>query len=160
MVTELLEFFENIMQRRLELEPEDDSDADPSEEGKLKAAFEPVISSAIVFCGFVLLGTSFFTLYPGENKTAGQGIYMSLITLSTVGFGAFTPTTHGGMVFGAFWMLFGVASLASLVSSRAAFAMALMNFDDDSEDDEEKRRPARTTNIAAAAHEAGLKVQK
>jgi len=66
---------------------------------------------------WVLVGVAFFTSYPGENKTVFQGIYMSIITLSTVGFGAFTPVTEGGMVFGAFWMLFGSISLVALIGA-------------------------------------------
>lgn len=98
----------------------------------------PMIHSAIAFSFFALVGATFFVWFPGENKTPLQAVYMSLITLSTVGFGAFTPNTHGGMVFSAFWMLFGVASLASLVSSRAAFALALRKYEADVDDLSEK----------------------
>jgi len=94
----------------------------------------PMIHSAIAFSFFAMVGATFFVMFPGENKTPLQAVYMSLITLSTVGFGAFTPNTHGGMVFAAFWMLFGVASLASLVSSRAAFALALRRYEADVDD--------------------------
>merc|ERR1712032_237470 len=93
--------------------------------GALRAAFLPVIYSSTVFCCFLVGGAAFFVLYPGEEKTLAQAVYMSLITLSTVGFGAFTPSTHAGMVIGAFWMLFGTASLVAVVTSRAAFSMAL-----------------------------------
>jgi len=50
-----------------------------------------------------------------EGKTYLMAIYMSVITLTTVGFGDVTPTTHGGMWFSVPWMLFGVASFANLV---------------------------------------------
>jgi len=59
----------------------------------------------------------FFSNYPGEQKTMFQALYMSVITLSTVGLGAFTPLTEGGMIFGAFFMLFGSAALVSSVSN-------------------------------------------
>jgi len=95
----------------------------------------PMMHSVLAFTFFAVVGATFFVMFPGENKTPLQAVYMSLITLSTVGFGAFTPTTHGGMVFSAFWMLFGVASLASLVSSRAAFALALRKYEAGIEDD-------------------------
>lgn len=55
--------------------------------------------------------------YPGEGKTWFQAVYMSVITLSTVGFGAFTPNTTGGMVFAAFWMIFGSAALVGVVGA-------------------------------------------
>lgn len=137
---------------------------------RVRAAVAPMLANALFFLFFAGVGVAFFVLYPGENKTVLQGVYMSLITLSTVGFGAFTPVTHGGMVFGAFWMLFGVASLASLVSARAAFALALRKLVDRDESneadyftsDDESARGSReqTRNIAGGmacvAHNAGL----
>merc|ERR1719379_1078577 len=85
----------------------------------------PVVGSLTSFFVFVAIGTCFFHFFPGEGKTVGQGIYMSIITLTTVGFGAFTPVTQGGMVFGAFWMLFGVAALGAAVASLTAWTVAL-----------------------------------
>lgn len=66
---------------------------------------------------FVVLGVAFYANYPGEDKTMFQSIYYSIITLSTVGFGAFTALTPGGKAFGAFWMLFGSFSLLGLVGA-------------------------------------------
>jgi len=66
---------------------------------------------------FVVLGVAFYSNYPGEEKTIGQSVYFSIITLSTVGFGAFTALTPGGKAFGAFWMLFGSFSLLGLVGA-------------------------------------------
>jgi len=66
---------------------------------------------------FVGLGVAFYCNYPGEQKTIWQSTYFSIITLSTVGFGAFTALTPGGKAFGAFWMLFGSFSLLSLVGA-------------------------------------------
>lgn len=85
----------------------------------------PVIGAMATFFTFVLIGTLFFHFYPGEGKSLGEGVYMSIITLTTVGFGAFTPVTQGGMVFGAFWMLFGVAALGGAVASFTAWTVAL-----------------------------------
>jgi len=66
---------------------------------------------------FVALGVAFYANYPGEDKTVFQSIYFSIITLSTVGCGAFTALTPGGKAFGAFWMLFGSFSLLGLVGA-------------------------------------------
>jgi len=66
---------------------------------------------------FVALGVAFYSNYPGEEKTIWQSVYYSIITLSTVGFGAFTALTPGGKAFGAFWMLFGSFSLLGLVGA-------------------------------------------
>jgi len=74
---------------------------------------------------FVSLGIVFYSNFPGENKNVWQSFYFSIITLSTVGFGAFTPLTPGGMVFGAFWMLFGSFSLLGLVGAFTQLIYAL-----------------------------------
>lgn len=133
-VQELFEFFQTVIERRLGIDDDsDEADLDlecaATEEQRLKAAFEPVIYTSLMFCFFVAVGTAFFVYYPGEGKTLSQGVYMALMTLSTVGFGAFTPSTHAGMVFGAFWMVFGSASLVSVVTSRGAFSLALKHYE-------------------------------
>ena len=53
---------------------------------------------------------------------------MSIITLSTVGFGAFTSNTEAGKIFGAFWMLFGVAALGAVIATLSTLLMALKDF--------------------------------
>merc|ERR1719343_678881 len=79
--------------------------------------YSTLLKSAAAFSVMVFIGALFWHYYPGEEKTWLQAVYMCVITLSTVGFGAFTATTPGGMVFGAFWMLFGVAALAGVIGS-------------------------------------------
>eukprot|EP00929_Paragymnodinium_shiwhaense_P110256 TRINITY_DN7710_c0_g1_i1.p1 TRINITY_DN7710_c0_g1~~TRINITY_DN7710_c0_g1_i1.p1 ORF type:complete len:381 (-),score=123.00 TRINITY_DN7710_c0_g1_i1:287-1429(-) len=95
----------------------------------ISIAAKPLVQSSVVFLTFVAIGVVFFSQYPGENKTIPQAIYMSFITLSSVGFGAFTPVTKAGMVFGAFWMLFGVSALAAVISSMGAFVAALKTWE-------------------------------
>lgn len=80
-------------------------------------SYMPTLTAGISLLFFVIAGILFFHLYPGEEKTWFQAAYMSAITLTTVGFGAFTANTTGGQVFGAFWMLFGVAAFASFVAA-------------------------------------------
>lgn len=92
-------------------------------------SFQPVLLSVTGFGACVLAGTLFFHLYPGEEKTVFQGIYMSTITLSTVGFGAFTPVTEVGMAFAAFWMVIGVGALGSVVGSFTAYMIARKKFE-------------------------------
>jgi len=83
------------------------------------------LNSCAVYAVFCVIGCTFFVNYPGEGRTVWQGIYMSIITLSTVGFGAFTPLTEGGKVFGAFWMLFGSAALVAVVGTFTELICAL-----------------------------------
>lgn len=95
----------------------------------LWVAAMPLMQSGAVFSFFLVIGVVFFSSYPGENKTVFQAVYMSFITLSSVGFGAFTPVTRVGMVFGAFWMLFGVSSLGAVISSTGAFVTAVKKWE-------------------------------
>lgn len=147
---------------QLEMEPE----SSPRTEGERRArhhvwiAAVPMMHSCLAFSFFAVVGATFFVMFPGENKTPLQAVYMSLITLSTVGFGAFTPSTHGGMVFSAFWMLFGVASLASLVSARAAFALALRKYEagiDDFSDRAEDNSASEASEEQSLAGSVGRK---
>jgi len=77
----------------------------------------PLLTSLAIFAVLDICWIVFFYTYPGEGKTIFQAIYMSVITLSTVGLGFFTPVTETGMIFGAFWMLFGTASLVSVIGN-------------------------------------------
>jgi len=64
-----------------------------------------------------VIGVLFFVYYPGEDKSLLEAVYMSVITLSTVGFGAITPQTEAGKVFASFWMVFGSATLVWVVGA-------------------------------------------
>jgi len=77
----------------------------------------PLIKSGTLFLFFCTVGVFFWHFFPGEGKTWLQAVYMSIITLSTVGFGFFNATTEGGKVFSAFWMMFGVATLAATIAA-------------------------------------------
>lgn len=90
-----------------------------------EASYLPVIASGGCVLFFFVCGVLFFHLYPGEEKSWFQAMYFSLITFSTVGFGAFTAVTVGGQVFAAFWMVFGVASFASFIGAFAELVMRL-----------------------------------
>jgi len=140
-LSDLVNSFENVVETRLSRtlsSPRtlDDAAAAAGHRQRLWAAFLPVVQSGTVYLCFVILGLMFFCLYPGEGKTFGQAVYMSTITLSTVGFGAFTPVTHTGMVFAAYWMLFGVGSLGALVSARVAFSSSLVRYEREMDSEE------------------------
>jgi hypothetical protein len=77
--------------------------------------------SFFVYLFFAITFTMFFSTFPGEDKTVAQSAYMSLITLSTVGFGAFYPLTEGGKAFLAFYMVFGAISLANVIGEFTAY---------------------------------------
>lgn len=68
-----------------------------------------------VWSSFVASGTLFFHLFPGEKKSFIEAFYMSVVTLTTVGFGDQTPTTRTGKIFAIIWMLLGVAAFANMI---------------------------------------------
>lgn len=99
----------------------------------------PLIIAGLVFAVFVLVGTLFYgtkescscsygaTYIKGciETKCESTGgaikswidcFYMSVITLTTVGFGDFSPKSISGRIFGCFWMALGVGAFANFVA--------------------------------------------
>lgn len=79
--------------------------------------YAPLLKALLVFILVDIAGVIFYHYYPGERKELTTAIFMSAVTLSTVGFGSFTPVTEGGMVFGAFWSLIGAAALVKVVTT-------------------------------------------
>jgi len=118
-----------IHKQEVDAEAHPEKSEDELRSDAIWTAAGPLIGTTGVFAIFLAIGVIFFSQYPGENKTVFQAIYMSFITLSSVGFGAFTPVTKVGMVFGAFWMLFGVTSLGGVISSMGAFVKALKDYE-------------------------------
>lgn len=108
-------------ERRLAAEAERDlmrnSRGAPSKPKLKTPSTVPVIRALVVFAFCAVVGICFFHWYPGEGKDWFQATYMSIITLSTVGFGAFTPSTEAGKVFGAFWMVIGCSALVSVITA-------------------------------------------
>jgi potassium channel subfamily K len=108
--------------------------------------FEHLIVSAIIFAIFVAFGTVFYATYEkctcsygvtrvedcidgvdriceatgGYTKTWIDAFYMSVITLTTVGFGDHAPRSDIGRAVGCVWMLFGVVATANFASAFGA----------------------------------------
>eukprot|EP00928_Gymnodinium_smaydae_P065564 TRINITY_DN4867_c0_g2_i1.p1 TRINITY_DN4867_c0_g2~~TRINITY_DN4867_c0_g2_i1.p1 ORF type:complete len:416 (+),score=33.87 TRINITY_DN4867_c0_g2_i1:67-1314(+) len=59
-------------------------------------------------------GVAFCVLSVHEPMEVFDGTYWSLITLSSIGFGDFTPVSEDGMLFCAFWMLIGSAAMVNM----------------------------------------------
>jgi hypothetical protein len=77
---------------------------------------ETVMSTLpVILC--ISFGTLFFGFCPGEEKTIFEAFYMTIITLVTVGFGAYHPITQIGKLVGACWMVVGVACFGTAVVS-------------------------------------------
>ena len=65
----------------------------------------------------VLTGTIFYWRF--EDWTIIQALYFSVVTLTTVGFGDFTPTTAGTQIFTIIYILTGLGVLVALLTSVA-----------------------------------------
>jgi voltage-gated potassium channel len=72
----------------------------------------PVVAGALV-----LTGTIFYWRF--EDWTIIQALYFSVVALTTVGFGDFTPTTAGTQIFTIIYILTGLGVLVALLSSVA-----------------------------------------
>lgn len=62
-----------------------------------------------------IVGTLFFHFYPGEQKPFWQALYTSVVSLTSVGFGAFHPVTQAGYLFTSVWLLLGVSATANMI---------------------------------------------
>jgi voltage-gated potassium channel len=72
----------------------------------------PVAAGALV-----LTGTLFFWRF--EDWTIIQALYFCIVTLTTVGYGDFSPTTAGTQIFGIIYILTGFGVLVALLTSVA-----------------------------------------
>jgi voltage-gated potassium channel len=72
----------------------------------------PVVAGALV-----LTGTLFYWRF--EDWTFVEALYFSVVTLTTVGFGDFSPTTPGTQIFTIVYILTGLGVLVALLSSVA-----------------------------------------
>ena len=68
----------------------------------------------------LLIGASAF--HRLEGWTFFQSLYFSVITLTTVGYGDFSPGTFAGRLFTIFYVLVGVGIIVALISRIAANA--------------------------------------
>jgi len=60
----------------------------------------------------------------GQVKTWIDAFYMSVVTLTTVGFGDHSPKSYYGRWFGVFWMLFGVVATGNFISAASEYILA------------------------------------
>lgn len=72
----------------------------------------PIVAGALLFSG-----TLFY--WRVEGWTIVESLYFSVVTLTTVGFGDFTPTTPGAQIFTIFYILTGIGVFVALLASVA-----------------------------------------
>jgi len=124
----------------------DSDDENEHDKAVTGAAFD-LGAAALIFFAFVLFGVIFYSLLEycscsygvtsidgcdassydscvrtnGATKSWADCVYMSVITLTTVGFGDVSPKSTWGRLIAVFWMLFGVLSSANLVEAIGTF---------------------------------------
>lgn len=69
----------------------------------------------------LLIGMFFYGTV--EHWSRLDSIYFSIVTLTTVGFGDFSPQTDSGKVFTIFYLLIGIGILLALIAVIADHAM-------------------------------------
>jgi hypothetical protein len=83
------------------------------------ARYGKFFTSLIPVIGITLFSTMFYSLYSSEQKTPYEAFYMSVITLLTIGFGAYHPITELGQVIGSVWMVLGVVFVGESIVALA-----------------------------------------
>ena len=79
---------------------------------------DPETKALHVVAGVLIVtGTIFYWRF--EDWTIIQSLYFCVVTLTTVGFGDFSPTTPGTQLFTIFYILTGLGILVALLASVA-----------------------------------------
>jgi voltage-gated potassium channel Kch len=105
----------------------------------------PVVAGALV-----LTGTLFYWRF--EDWTVIESLYFCIVTLTTVGYGDFSPTTAGTQIFTIFYILTGFGVLVALLTS---VAQEYLRMKAESPSRRERLRARRSRDDPAAEDEPG-----
>jgi voltage-gated potassium channel len=107
---------------------------------------DPETRALPVVTGLLILsGTTFY--WRTEGWTVVQAFYFSCITLTTIGYGDFTPTTAGTQIFTVVYVFIGIGLLVALLTS---LAQAYIKERTETASRRRKRRKARRQESEAA----------
>jgi len=145
-LSKLMTYNENFLRKRLRIVEAKMSDKIEDEQAAkgVWGKYNELASAFAIFWFYAAFGTVFYALYEpcscsygvseiggciegpecsatgGATKTWIDAFYMSIITLTTVGFGDHTPRSYYGRLIGCFWMLFGVVATANMLGKFSA----------------------------------------
>lgn len=74
----------------------------------------------VLWLALLLIGVGAFFYARVEGWTLFQGLYFSVITLTTVGYGDLVPRTFAGRAFTIFYVLIGIGIIVALAGQLAA----------------------------------------
>ncbi|HTG47736.1 MAG TPA: ion transporter [Actinomycetota bacterium] len=87
----------------------------------------------------------------GNIKTGGQAVWWSIVTITTVGYGDYTPVTPAGRIVGFFVMLTGIGIIGALASIFASFLVTSESNDSEPAADPGVERELRALREEVAA---------
>ena len=115
-----------------------------------KAWRDPTFRLLAALTGSLLLG-GMLVFHAIEGWSYLDSFYFSAITLATVGYGDFTPTTAAGKLLTVIYIFSGIGLLVAMLSR---FADALIQSERESHEQRRRRRLARPrrANVAEEEH--------
>jgi len=78
----------------------------------------------ILIASVITVGIGMVAMRHLEGLSWVDGLYFSVVSLTTVGYGDITPQTAAGKVFVVFYLLVGIAIVAALLNTVLRNAMA------------------------------------
>jgi hypothetical protein len=93
--------------------------------GALRRGWSDPEFRALAFLVSVLVTTGTVFYWQAEGWSVIDSLYFSVITLTTVGYGDFAPTTTGSRLFTVAYILLGLGLLVSFLSMIARYAVEM-----------------------------------
>jgi hypothetical protein len=125
-----------------------------------RPSLQGLLISLMVFGVIDLAWVLFFSLHPEEGKNTFQALYMSVITLTSVGLGWFTPVTEEGMIFAAYVMIFGCAALVNVITQFTDLMLKLNEYEKHSVDDHREEAAQVLETVCERDHVNSAKVSE
>lgn len=84
----------------------------------MKESFDRYLFRYLLAAAAIALATGVIVYHTVEHLSWLNAYYLSVITLTTVGYGDITPHTATGKIFTTFYALFGIGIITTFISMR------------------------------------------